>query len=1183
MLSKLGPISRSAFSEKESLIASEALNDGDDIFITESFQPGEENSSVMGNSSIVGHIEAPAMPFENDKDIYAEPSDRTIASTSTDSSRTQPVPEGRLPLPQTKFTRTMPKRDQLSKLTDDMPWTLYGNETVSRLANDALDAGDDIHISASSEQDDFSVIGNSSVAPYDDQSTVGETDEDNFTPATTTQMGKPKKGLFRKLSLTKRITRILPSKQYVSKLSKLAEDAPWNLNSQEQISKQADQTLNDGDDLFISKSFEPLEADTSSVLGNLSYVSATKSTLGSGASAEEKRDDIPVYEAFLEKGTRAMNEPTVARAGIRKRPVTDKFKNAISTPVTDTLKSAMPVAEKLKSAIPTPVTEKLRSVPGNVVSTSQKLIPWRLKTKVKSEYRTPLVSEHQEISDDTSDSARDIILPSNYHIGTPESAKELHPLKESKQRSSTKGGEIAFSLSTDTESSRSRSLTWDNASCSDMSEITEPSIYSRSRSFRKMHSMYIIEAKESLLGSADEDSEVGTVEDGSSDSSSNTRGSRLIHSTGDRSMTKLPNINESKTFNAMSSTDMFSPSVVNNFLNRMESIEKPINDKRDKSWDAPSILNNGECQEHAPVSDNHGSANRHRVFSDSDAVFEFQRQRSVQDIDEAPNQCMPGALKDLQEDDSFTLFLDNGDSTDESDASARPEIETTDQETPPFQTQVVFHDSNFSAHLLHSKDENDFWKSTKGSSDKSIRDSADAVWSQGPHFPSNPISISGDSAKQNTGFDAEDAPWSQRRRFTSDSFAFSNPTENIVDVNDDLMWSPRQRFNSDSEAIIHHSAEISIENFADAHVIDAMWNQQPRFATDASVIDDPTAKHTSNFEGADFSWSHDPFASDPAEIFVSSVANALGEKTVDVDSVGSSWEFSNDSKATNDDEAGLTRDAAASTDALWSQRPLYGNDPDVIDDGPAANSSSEDVIAIEEKHSDTDSSWGKEATFESDDMVGNKDATDHTFDVDPDSSWTQRPRFDDDATAHSPTEKTIDVDAAPDASWTSRPRFSSDPVVVTGGASDNAIDDTGNSSSSLRPLVSSNSVTSNKDVGEKTSVQVDYDSSGDERPRYLSTSLAINDETANSEIEISLHGEASLSSLNWFTAQVDETSSTLETMTLAEVEPEESATKRASPETNVHDYYWTQASHSEDEAEEILLPVGKSDSFDDIL
>mmetsp|Transcript_9744 Transcript_9744/g.22912 ORF Transcript_9744/g.22912 Transcript_9744/m.22912 type:complete len:1159 (+) Transcript_9744:50-3526(+) len=1158
MLSKIGSVSRRAFSEKESQIAGETINDGDDLFITESFQPGEENSSVLGNSSYVGHVEAPAMPFEDDKNIYAEPSDSTVTSTSmstsTDSIGTQPnIPAGRLSLPQ-RLTRTIPKRDQLSKLTEDMPWALYGNDQVSRLANDALDAGDDIHVSASCDQDDYSVVGNTSVAPFDAQSTTGETDEDNHIPTIATQASKAKKGLFRKLSLTKsKITRILPSKQYVSKLSRLAEDVPWSMNSQEQISRQAGETLNEGDDLFISESFEPLEADTSSVLGNTSYVSATKSTLGSGASADEKRDDISVYEPFLNEPSRVMNEPKIVRTGTRNTSVTEKLKNAIPAPVTDTLKSAIPVAEKLKNAIPTPVTQKLKSVPSSVVSSSQKLMPWRLKSMANSEYRTPLVSEYQEVSDDTSDGARDLNLPSKYHTRTPESGKKRDPQKGSMQLSSRdkRGQEIAFSLSTD--SSRSRSLTWDNASCSDMSEITEPSVYSRSRSFRKTHSMYIVHPGESLLGSADEDSEVGADGNGSTTSSSNTRGSRLIELTGDRSMTNLPNINESKPFSTMSSTEIFSPSVVNGFLNRMESNDKPINDKPDKSWDAVSILSNEDWQR-TPVSDIHDTANRQRVFSDSDAVFEFQRQRSARDIDEAPTEHMPGALKELKDDDSLTLFLDNADSTDESEANAPPAIET-DQQTQSFQTQAVFHDSEFSAHLLHSREESDFWTTTKGSTDNSIDDGADVPWSQGPHFPSNPKTINDDTAKADIDFDSVDAAWNQRRRFASDSFALSNPAEKTIDVDDDSIWSARPRFASDSEVVIA----------TDAHAIDAIWSQEPHFATDAFAIDDTTPEHTANFDD-DYSQSHEPLSSNPDGISDSTTADVLSEHIVDVDAAEHSWEVSSDSEAANDDVAGQNGDAD-STEALWSQRPVYGNDSDVVDDSTAANSSSENVIAViavEETDPETDSSSGQEPTFKVDGMVDSNDVTDQTIDLDPDSTWTQRPRyssdpvvFNNDATAHTSTENTIDIDAAPDASWNPRPHFLSDPVVIMARTTDNTIEAnagaTGNSSSSLGRRFSSNSVKSNNDVAE-TTIDVDRDSSWDERPRFLSASVAINDNTANSEIEISLHGE-------------------------------ENATNRTSSEITIHDYYWNQASYSEDDAEEILLPGGggQSDSFDDIL
>ncbi|CAJ1952272.1 unnamed protein product [Cylindrotheca closterium] len=1184
MLSKLGSASRRTFSEKESLTVSEALNDDNDIFITESI----ENSSVLGNTSYVGHVEAPALPFEDDKDIYAEESEsNTVTSTSTDSFGTQPFPAGagRLSLPQ-RFTRTIPKRDQLSKLKEDMPWAIYGSDPVSRLAIDALDGGDDIHISASCEQDDFSVVGNSSVAPFEAHSTTSETDKDNYTATIATPSTKTKKGLFRKLSLTKKITRILPSKQYVSKLSRLTEDVPWSMNSQEQISRQADEILNDGDDFFITKSFEPLEADTSSVLGNSSYVSAAKSTpLLPGAPVDEKRDDISAHGPDINDTSRAMNEPKTIRTGIRKTKVSEKLKNAIPAPVTQSFKSAIPAAEYIRGAIPTPVAERLKNVPSSVVSSSQKLMTWRLKSTVKSEYRTPLVSEHQEISDGRNDNAKNLPLDSKYGTSTPESQKKLHPRRASMQVSSpiSMGQEIAFPLSTDSESPRSRSLTWDSASCSDMSEITEPSVYSRSRSFRKAHSMFVVQPSNSLLGlgSADEDSEVSMDGNGSITSSSKNRGSRLTQLIGHRSMTNLPNINESKPFNVMSSTEIFSPIVVNSFLNQLETNDKPINDETDTSWDAVSVLGNEDWR----------PANRQRVSSDSDVVYEFQRQHSTEDIDEAPNQHLAGLLYEVQDDDSLTLFLDNVDSTEESETHAK-----TEKPTSTIHKQVI-KDSEFSAHELHSVEESDFWTATKGLPNNFIDDDAAASWSGGPHFPSNPIPVHTNDGimEADINFDAVDALWSPRRRFASDPFAASNPAENTFDVDYDSIWNHRPRFASDPDAISDHLAgRISIENTTDSHAIDVLWSHQPRFATDTSfIMDDPNAqKHAVNEDDADYSWGHEPFASN----FESTTGNVLDGNVVDVHAPESSWDFSSDIETANDDVVKPTSDPG-SKDALWTEGSLYGSDSEVIDDVPTANNSSEDVvagIAVEERGSETDSSWGQESTFGSEGMVGENDNKGHTTDIDYSPTWTQRPRyssepavFNDDKTVHTSIESTVDIDAAPaDASLNPRPRYLSDPVITKERTTDKKIDAgiVDASSSSLgrhlsnRRRFSSKSVTSNNDVADMTAVYDDHESSmRDERSPFSSTSVAINENAANSEIEISLHG--SVPSWKWSSTQPNDVGESSLEMTLDE---QQGAAVEKSTEITAHDYYWNQSIDSEDDGEEILLSGGKSDSFDDI-
>jgi hypothetical protein len=128
----------------------------------------------------------------------------------------------------------------------------------------------------------------------------------------------------------------------------------------------------------------------------------------------------------------------------------------------------------------------------------------------------------------------------------------------------------------------------------------------------------------------------------------------------ERTTSVLPNINETKPFNAMSSEDIFAPDIVNGFLNRIED-----NEKADEAWDVMSTLSNDEW--HVSSADVIEDINRQRVFSDSDVVFEFQRQRmeeNEQTFLDTPHEFDPistGSFgeEQLYDHEKVDIFLDS--------------------------------------------------------------------------------------------------------------------------------------------------------------------------------------------------------------------------------------------------------------------------------------------------------------------------------------------------------------------------------------------------------------------------------------------------------------------------------------------------------------------------------------------
>jgi hypothetical protein len=597
MLSRIEKASKRVFSDKESKLASDLLNDGDDLFMAASFQPGEENSSVMGNSSVI--VPPEMMNFPSDSKIEgndrSESSFTSVSSSAIDTrddiDETDPIIQ-KLSLPE-KIARTIPKRAQISKLTEELPWVLPGTDHVSRFANDTLDAGDDLYISESFEpnEDNSSVIGNSSVIMFESDESVEETQQKQANSAPPFSASKAKNPLLGKFSLRSKISRILPSKQYVSKLSKLAEDAPWSLPGQDKSSRRENIILDDGDDLFMSESFQPVE-DTSFVVGNSSVMEPPASSF---SNSKEERNNVTECTS-KELASLSLNEHESWKA----TPIFGK----------------QTIAGKLT-----------RVLPSKVIRSSQKLLPWRLKSFVPSNYRSSITTEYQEIKEDTTTDSGNTFDPlltqyNTHRVGSGRARLAREKSRVYGRRSMAQDArDIKFSLSSDSQSTRGRSLTWDNSSCSGMSDITEPTIFSKSGSFRRSRSMYIVHQEASLLGINDDAlGEKAQDNDFPNHNFFEKQVSKHAPVIQERTTSVLPNINETKPFNAISSEDILAPHIVNGFLNRIEDSEKA-----DEAWDVMSTLSNDEW--HVSSADVIEDINRQRVFSDSDVVFEFQRQR----------------------------------------------------------------------------------------------------------------------------------------------------------------------------------------------------------------------------------------------------------------------------------------------------------------------------------------------------------------------------------------------------------------------------------------------------------------------------------------------------------------------------------------------------------------------------
>jgi hypothetical protein len=543
------------------------LDDGDDLFITESFQPSEENSSVIGNSSVsinpsVMKVAISEQPIEG-QDLVAE-------KRSTPLSRLKakaPI------LRKFSFPGKITKvgKEQVSKISK---LALFpGTEQVSKVAIDTLDDGEDLLLSDSflPTEENSSIVGNSSVmemqhASFMD-SKIGnlfEKTESSTTSVTSSgtendDSNQPT-SILQKLSISRKL--IIPSKGQVLKLS---EDVPFALPGKDPVSKLASDILDDGDDLYISESFQESE-DVSSIIGNSSVIKSQQSSPRSNAH---------------QTGKTGKSSPAVPIS------TSERIQSRLTSPIIRKLPQA---AGKITRYIPGKVirsTQITRDIPGRVMRSSQKLLPsLKLNSLRTRHYRTGMLSQYQEIKDDK--------------ISDHGMTQKNHQLGLERQ----------------------------DSNCSEMSDITEPTVFSKSRSFRNSRSMYIEPLEACILEEDGDEFSEGEESSPNKKFFSEVSNTQSTTFATDTKKNELPKITKTKPFTAVSSYDIFAPEIVNNFLDQIQKIEE--------SWDIYSVLSNDEWHL-LSTQENENSNSRKRISSDSEVILEFQRERLGRQTHEDPN------------------------------------------------------------------------------------------------------------------------------------------------------------------------------------------------------------------------------------------------------------------------------------------------------------------------------------------------------------------------------------------------------------------------------------------------------------------------------------------------------------------------------------------------------------------
>lgn len=538
------------------------MDDGDDLFITESFQPEEENSSVVGNSSMsVWSAEPSSIKEElgNTSDYSSSPE-----QTKEEKERRVSAPLSRLKAAPILHRLSLPGKlkgakdhvSKLSRLAEDTPWAFPGSDNVSKVAVNTLDDGDDLFLSDSflPSEENSSVVGNSSVhlfeeiqnppSPVLNEDSADDTNDANVILDTDINGAEQINSIIRKFSISK------------DQVFKLTEDVPFALPGKDPVSRLANDTLDDGDDLFISESFQECD-DVSSVIGNSSVVEPQHSTAHS-------------MEATF-KTSPPLQSSTSA----------DKTQSKLTSPIIRKLPQA---AGKIRREM-IRSTQMTKNLSGKMMRSSQRFLPsWRPNSLRTRQYRSVIPSEYQEMTDEMNGNCDDRTAASFR-------ATQDYPRYRLERQDST---------------------------CSELSDITEPSTFSRSRSFRNSRSMFILPPEASLLGEVMSD-EVSEEESALFSRKEEGKAKHVFLAT-ELKGSVLPDIMETKPFTVMNSNDILAPEVVNGFLNQIGEIEKT-----DESWDLFSTLSNDDWRISTPRELD--DEIRQRVHSDSDVVFEFQRQR----------------------------------------------------------------------------------------------------------------------------------------------------------------------------------------------------------------------------------------------------------------------------------------------------------------------------------------------------------------------------------------------------------------------------------------------------------------------------------------------------------------------------------------------------------------------------
>ena len=512
--------------------------------------------------------------------------------------------------------------------------TLPGKDPFSKLANDAIDEGDDLIITDSflPAEENSSVIGNSSVDPRQkNPSQAQSTPTGNTDTSTQSSYIRHPKYLKNKNQMTSRLFLTRKVRRIKDKVSRIA------FPGQDFVSKSANDTLNDGDDLFISSSFQPVE-DVSSLSGNYS-------------SADPFQKKVNQLESLAEESIGWVDRP---------KSITNSYREH-NKPFIKRLPS------KGKAAL---------ALPGKVIRSSQKILPWRLNSLHM--YRPGAENAYQEFREANAANPETLM-----ELDAAFDRRQVMQQKKSRMPANLGDLDIRQTNSSDSDITRGRCLTVDNASCSGMSDITEDTFYSKSRSFRLAHSMYVVQTEENIL-----------VENSDGFDDDATRDSLVSPINRKNDKLEPSNVPESKEMVAFDSDENYTREAVNGFLNQIAV-------QGTDQWETFFLPGKGQLD----------TTHRHRIFSDSDVVFENQRQRVEKgDIGSSEAPQMSILLKDIVSSYEGDEKIDKDEGKIPSEfitQNTEQEAEIADRdllamENNPIRSRV-FSDDQYDYHLFSSK------------------------------------------------------------------------------------------------------------------------------------------------------------------------------------------------------------------------------------------------------------------------------------------------------------------------------------------------------------------------------------------------------------------------------------------------------------------------------------------------